>query len=146
MRRQTATATIRALAAVTWGLVSMACAHSQAPYTWPFSARALGEGQTIVVSELCSTRHFVVVLGRVVKVPHDEPSSETLRKVGATLSAAGIREIGLWSNCKAMVEGVCAIRSQLASSGVTLVWMHTPSGISQAGNTYANLPDLCIDR
>lgn len=141
-QRQRGTATARALAALVWVGGAMACAHS-APYTWPFSARALAEGSAIVVEELCSTRHFVVVTGRVVKVPRKESLSETFRKVGETLRATGLREVGLWSNCKTTLEGVCMIRSGLASGGVALVYMHTPSAINQAGNTYANLGALC---
>ena len=93
-KRQRVIATARALAAVVSVGGAIACAHSPASYTRPFSARALGEDQAILVSELCSTRHFVVVMGRVVKVPPKEPPSETFRKVGDTLRAAGVREVG----------------------------------------------------
>jgi hypothetical protein len=123
------------------GVATVACAPSLS-YTSPFAPGDLRTGRSLLVSELCSQRRFVVVVGRLVKVPQDEPSDVTWHSVAQELKAADVTDVGLWSNCKITDEGVCAINSGLAAGGVSLMWMHTPSATLASGHII-NVPELC---
>ena len=145
MSRQWLGRTVAATTVALWVGATAACAPSLASYASPFSVDGLREHPGIVVSELCSSRHFVVVNGQLVRVPRGEPSSETFRRVGRTLRAANVQDVGVWSNCKLMVEAVCAISSDLAAEGVTILWMRTPSAFLLAGHV-DDVPKLCGGR